>query len=380
MRTLLFSDCGVPTGYGRIADEVGTRLVGRGMDVMGVSLPYDGLLPAKSNDTLLPYWVAALGGKASWQTELFKILQAVQPELVIGIQDMPYLEQLSEMPYDWSKTRLILVSPVDGVPIYPSWVRTAGRADAFFSISNYGVEAYKRAGVMNALPLIPGVNPKTFFKQTPAQRANSRALMGYGEKTFVLGTMAMNQGRKCISLMLKAFFNLVERYPGLDAKYHLDMDRESPAGWNIPALCEQHFWDINRLTFRNDVSELSLTDRFNMLDAHMVIAHREGYGLPLVEAMACGVTSIAMDYCSGTEIVGDGKGVLVPCIDYAVPSTWGGADDKFPDLGKLETDLLRLAQDISYRQATAERGHVWAQTQTWDNNFEPFWETVKALT
>lgn len=380
MRILIFSDCGVPTGYGRIADEVGLRLHARGLNIMGASLPFDGLLPAQTNDGPLPYWVAALGGKPSWHGELLKILQVTKPDMVIGIQDMPYLEQLSEMPYDWSSTRLILVSPVDGVPIFPSWVRTAKRADAFFSISHFGVEAYKHAGVHGTLPLIPGVNPNTFFKQPAAKRASSREVMGFDNKTFVLGTMAMNQGRKCISLMLKAFFNLVERYPGMNIRYHLDMDAVSPAGWNIPELCEQYSWDAKRLSFRGDVKELALEDRYNMLDAHMVIAHREGYGLPLVEAMACGVPSIALDYCSGTEIVGDGKGVLIPSIDYSVPGTWGGAEDRFPVMRVLEDALLRLYEDVPYRTEVADAGCAWAQTQTWDNNFGPLWEVVQALT
>lgn len=376
-RVLIFSDCGVPSGYGRIADELGVRLVKQGYQVMGASLPFDGLLPPRMNGNPLPYWVAALGGK-NWVQELFKVLQTTQPEILIGIQDMPYLDQMMEMPYDWSKTKVIMVSPVDGVPIHPNWVRAARKADAFFTISHYGVEAYRRAGVHEVKPLIPGVDLSIFSKQSMAKREATRALLKYDTEDFVVGTMAMNQGRKAISLMLTAFFNVAKSYPGLKMKYHLDMDRVSPAGWDIPSLCAQYNWDMDLLTFRDQVNEIPLEDRYNMLDAHMVIAHREGYGLPLVEAMACGVPSIAMDYCSGREIT-QGHGILIPVIDYAVPGTWGGAEDHFPDMDALELALLNLAEDKPFRETVAKQCHAWAQTQTWEASFIAMFEALGRL-
>jgi glycosyltransferase involved in cell wall biosynthesis len=379
MRTLIFSQSGVPTGYGRIADEIGIRLVQRGHSVMAASMPYDGLLPPRKDNEPLPYWVVGLSGKP-WNMELLKVMQATNPELVIGIEDAPYLQQMMEMPYDWSKTKVILITPVDGVPIHPHWIRTAKQADAFFSISHFGVEAYRRAGVHNTLPFIPGANPAEFFQQSTDKREATRVFMKYEPKTFVLGTMAMNQGRKAISLMLKAFFNVVRTYPGLDIRYHLDMDSASPAGWDIPILCEQFGWDASRLTFRDKTGMLTLNDRYNMLDAHVVISHREGYGIPLVEAMACGVPSIAMDYCSGTEIIGEDRGVLIPAIDYAVPGTWGGAEDKFPDMGKLESAILTLAENRAYRSTLAKNALAWAQTQTWDASFNnSLWPAIEEL-
>lgn len=305
-KVLVLSDCGTPSGYGRIADEVLTRFAKRGIEVFAASLGYDGLLPPVLDNTRLPYWVASLAGKP-WLEEFQKLIGPTAPDFILVIQDAPYIEAVRNLPLDWSQIGFMAITPVDGVPIFPRWVQTLGTADAAMSISEFGVAAYRKAGVPVNL-CRPGVDPNVFFKKPDAARAENRAKLGLAPGQFIVGTMAMNQGRKAISLMLKAFFEFCADKP--DARYLLDMEAQSPAGWDIPALCDQFGWDKSRLIFRADAVRAgvtSLADRYNLLDAHMVISHREGYGLPLAEAMACGAVSLALDYCSGPEIVGGGR-------------------------------------------------------------------------
>ena len=71
-------------------------------------------------------------------------------------------------------------------------------------------------------------------------------------------------------------------------------------------------------------------------------SHREGLRRAACRTMACGVVGIALDYCSGTEICGDRRGVMVNAIDYTTVSTWGGALDKHPDIADLTSKLQML--------------------------------------
>lgn len=367
VKALIVSDCGVPTGYGRIADQVGVRLAKRGLQIYAASYAYDGLLPASYEGQPLPYPVASLAGKPNWPELVAQLVTVIQPDVVLSIQDFPYAQAIKAAPLiDWSKHAFIVLTPVDGVPIYPEWLDVMKGADAGLTISEFGVEAFRQAGIAVSL-CRPGVDGNVFFKLPAEARARIRAALGVADDGFLVGTAAMNQGRKCISLMLKAFFEFAADKP--NARYLLDMDPISPAGWNLPALCRQYGYDASKLIFRADAERagvLQLKDRFNALDAHMVISHREGYGLPLAEAMACGVVSMALDYCSGTEICGEGRGILIKETGYRVPGTWGGAEDAFPDLHDLAQKLQWLYDHPAERAALAERGMEWARAQTWD--------------
>jgi glycosyltransferase involved in cell wall biosynthesis len=364
-KIFILSDSGVPSGYGRIADEIGTRLKARNYEVMAASLQYDGLLPPMHEGAPLPYWVGSLAGHPDWLQKTVNMIGAWGPDLVLSIQDFPYHEQLYNSGLDWSQYGRILITPVDGVPIFPAWLDTLAKADEAFTISRFGKQAFAKAGHEVGL-CIPGVNLSAFYKMRDDERAELRKKLGIEEGAFVVGTVAMNQGRKCISLMLRAFFEFAQDKP--KARYLVDMDAVSPAGWDIPQLCKSFGWDESKLIYKHQALAaglFELRERYNVMDAHMVISHREGYGLPLVEAMACGVVSMALDYCSGTEIV-SGRGCLIKPIPYSTPGTWGNAEDKYPDMDDLKAQLQRLYEDAPYRAQMAEAGMAWARTQTWD--------------
>lgn len=364
-KILVVSDDGVATGYGRISMEVNTRLVKRGYNVYAASLPYDGLMPPNYEGAPLPYWVASLNGK-NWVEAVMGVTHAYQPDVIICCQDMPYAEALRNAPLDWSRYGFIVITPVDGAPVFPRWIDLLKQADGTLSISEFGVKTHRMAGVASEL-CRPGVDGNKFFKLPDDQRAELRARLGIAPGAFVLGSMCMNQGRKAIYHMVKGFFAFAADKP--DARYLMDMEAVSPAGWDIPALCQNFGWDVSKLIFRADCLRaglVELRERYNVLDAHVVLAHREGYGLPLAEAMACGVVSMALDYCSGREICGDGRGVLIKPLDYTNASTWGNALDYHPDVNDFAAQLERLYAHPHERAAIAERGMAWARLTTWD--------------
>lgn len=365
-KILVVSDDGVSSGYGRISAEINPRLIKRGHHIMAASLSYDGLLPATYDGEQLPYHVASLQGKPNWPDLVVAIASAYQPDIIWVIQDAPYSGIVRNAPLDWSRIAFIMTSPVDGAPIHPAWVDTAKQSDAVLTISEFGVKAWAEAGIQAGLTR-PGINPNKFYRIPDDGRARIRQALGIAPDAFVLGMMAQNQGRKDVTGTLKAFFDFAKDKP--TARLLLDMDEVSPAGWDIPSLCKQFSWDAGKLLFRSECIKRGVTelrDRYNILDAHAVLAFREGFGLPILEAMACGVVSMAQDWCAGTEVLTDGRGILIPAIDYFMPSTWGGALDKLPDL-KVMTDKLQWLHDnAEERAAMAKRGMEWARRQTWD--------------
>src|SRR3972149_4926398 len=98
----------------------------------------------------------------------------------------------------------------------------------------------------------------------------------------------------------------------------------------------------------------------------MLVGPRVGFGLPLVESMACRVPTLALDWCSGPEIVGEGRGMLVKRLAYMEHGTWGGARGALPDGAGAIEKMEMLYADRALAAYTAERGYEWAIRQTWD--------------
>lgn len=368
VKLLVCSDDGVPSGYGRIAMEINTRLKRRGYDITAASYRYDGKLPAQYEGAPLEYWVAALKPGANdphGVGEILPLIGAVQPDIIMVIQDAPFAFSLRHAPIDWSQHGFIVVTPVDGAPIYAPWIDMLANADGVLTISQFGVDAMKAQGVAAKL-CRPAADVNKFYPLNSERKQAARAKLGIAPDAFVLGTVAMNQGRKCITHMLEAFYTFAADKP--TARYLLNMDKVSPAGWDIPVLCQMRGWDASKLVWKEDCERagVDMNERYNIMDAHAVVSHREGFGLPLVEAQAAGVVSIALDYCSGPEVCGDGRGVLVNKIGYQTVSTWGNALDEHPDVAHMVSELQRLYDNPAERVMIAQRGMTWARSQSWD--------------
>lgn len=386
-RLLWFGDLVNPTGFGRIGNEITRRLVLRGWPVLGLSVPWNGY---PLNPLLLP--VIPMGGIDIWN-RLAHVVHQEKPDVVVVCQDFPYAQTAFHgCRIDWSQHRFMTVTPIDGTPIHPEWLRMVDLGDATLVISRFGVEAMRLAGKRVDL-LHPGVDTGEFYPARPGEAAAARAKLNIPPDAFVLGMFAMNQGRKCISMTVAAFLEFARDKP--DAYLYLDMDKASPAGWDVPTLCAQldphgEVLTPQRVLFREQAVEplqdgqtapprMALRDRYLLCDVNSVVSHREGFGLPLLEGMACGVVGMALDWCSGPEIVGEGRGALVRRLDYMEYGTWGHARDAFPDMQNWIGQLNRLYDQPGERLALAERGRQWAVEQTWDAAADQFEAALKRV-
>lgn len=101
--------------------------------------------------------------------------------------------------------------------------------------------------------------------------------------------------------------------------------------------------------FTGFLPEEDLPALYSGADAFLCVSLYEGFGLPLLEAMACGTPVLASRASSLPEVVGD-AGLLVDPLD---------AD-------KIAAAMLRLVEDTNYRKELAERGRLRAASFTWD--------------
>jgi len=88
----------------------------------------------------------------------------------------------------------------------------------------------------------------------------------------------------------------------------------------------------------------------------------EGFGLPALEAMACGCPVVAYRNSSLPEVVGD-AGILVPNRDAEA-------------LGRAAADLMR---DPSRRQLLIDKGLAQAKRFSWENTARQTIDAYRSL-
>lgn len=371
MKIFYLSDAPIPSGFGRISGEIFLRLAQRGHEIAGASTLWDGVMPigVPTGTPLLhpyPFRIAGLAGRDIW-TYTANLIGMANPDVVVVCQDFPYAQTLyHNCRLDWSKRAIVNITPIDGEPINPDWLALVDDVDATLVISRFGVEAMRKAGKRVSL-CHPGVDTHIFRPADADEKAALRAKAGIAPDAFVVGMAAMNQGRKAIPHTLEGWWEFAR--DKANAYLELDMDKVGGAGWDIPKLTQHIGIPDGRIIYKEDLVAKGLgelRDRFCIMDAHSVLSHREGFGLPLLESMACRIPTLAMDWCSGTEIVGGGKGFLVRVVPQHRFSTWGNAMDFDPDIYHFAELLNQIYAHPLQAQGVADVGYEWAKQQTWD--------------
>ena len=104
-----------------------------------------------------------------------------------------------------------------------------------------------------------------------------------------------------------------------------------------------------RVIFSGFVPDDDLAALYSGAMAFLYLSFYEGFGLPVLEAMQCGVPVIASDNSSLPEVVGDG-GTLVACTD----------------LDQVCANMLALYGDEKLRRQQSERALIRSREFSWE--------------
>lgn len=139
---------------------------------------------------------------------------------------------------------------------------------------------------------------------------NDRAVMRERKLTpgylLFVGTL---EPRKNIELLVRAYASLS---PELKHAHQLVIAGQK--GWNFQPIFDAvlEFKLQNRVKFLGRVDDDSLPSLYRQARVFLFPSHYEGFGLPPLEAMACGTPVIASNVSSLPEVVGKGGILLAP--------------------------------------------------------------------
>jgi glycosyltransferase involved in cell wall biosynthesis len=144
---------------------------------------------------------------------------------------------------------------------------------------------------------------------------------------------------------------LLTAYAALTADWPHALVLAGKKGWYTDALFTQVKQQglEERVHFTDYIPDEELPGLYNLAEVFAFPSRYEGFGLPPLEAMACGVPVVSSNAASLPEVIGD-AGLLVPPDD--------------PDA--LAAALRRVLSDADLRAELRARGWRQAARFTWD--------------
>lgn len=305
MRILWVSNASwVPTGYGNQTKLTLPALQALGHQI-GLFAYYglDGAIVDMGGMTVYP------SGTVPWGNDLVRAhAQQHRADLVISLMDV-WVQEFWNERFAEIGMRFAPWTPIDMTPAPEKVVERLQGVTNIIAMSRFGERQLQAAGFDNVVYIPHAVDVNVF---RPLDQADCRRALGLPEDKFIVGMVAANTGRpsrKAIPEQVLAFKRFQQSHP--DALLYLHMLRGHPAHDGIdmePLLADLGlvedddviFTDQYRLSVGfNDQQMVQLYNSFDILTAASL---GEGFGIPILEAQACGTPVVVSDNTTGPEL------------------------------------------------------------------------------
>lgn len=196
-----------------------------------------------------------------------------------------------------------------------------------------------------------GVDP-VYRPLSQPQAASIRATYGIAHDTFCLLNVGSNHPRKNVFSILKALAELRQQ----TAPIHYPQVHFIKAGADFTNeqkifITEQNLTDC--VTYAGKPDKEALAWLYCVADALIAPSIYEGFGITLLEAMACGTPVITSNVTSLPEVVGEAGIMVAP-----------------EDTQAIVEAILKLINDVNYRDNLIKQGTQRVKTFTWQNAAE----------
>lgn len=260
-----------------------------------------------------------------------------RPDVVIDIRDWWMMEFQSRAAfrkfYKW-----LIMPTVDSSPQQEQYIDTYLDADAVFTYSEYGQEVLEKDS--NGQIKVTGIaSPGADFEnlQPVVNKKQHRESAGFMDNINIVGTVMRNQRRKLYPNLIESFGRMLQNNPELQKNTYLYLHTSYPdLGWDLPYFIKKYGMGHNTLvtykckncnnffpSFYQDakipcskcglpeavlpntsfgVTTKELGQIINWFDLYVQYSVCEGFGMPQVEAGACGIPAITVDYSAMSSV------------------------------------------------------------------------------
>ena len=266
------------------------------------------------------------------------------PDIVCDIRDFWMLDFQERSPFR-KYFKWCIMPTVDAAPQARQWIYTYSGADACLTYSDWAGEVLQKqsSGKINYIGSSP---PSAHPAYKPlGQSEDIKEYYNIDPSKLIIGTVMRNQRRKLYPDLFEMFRKFLDKVENPE-KYILYCHTSYPdMGWDLPELLQTHNLSSHVMVtyvcpetrkpfpsfFRGAITVSPYTNKFNasisnvkvglsyddlasivnMFDIYLQYANCEGFGLPQVEAAACGVPVMSTDYSAMESVIRQLGGIPV---------------------------------------------------------------------
>ena len=302
------------------------------------------------------------------------VLLDFMPDIVMDIRDWWMLEFEQRCPFremfHWA-----IMPTVDASPQNPQWINTYNSADSVFAYSEFGRDTM--LSQCDSLKFVDVASPSASQSFTPVpDKRQHKESMGIGADSIIVGTVMRNQKRKLYPDLLQSFRSFLDK--SKRDNVFLYLHTYSPdVGWELPQLihdngltnrvlmtykcktckninvdffqnsiqvCNKCRGFTNQLVgISNPIEEIELSKIYNLFDIYVQYANSEGFGMPQLEAVNCGLPVISTYYSAMQSVIDNIGGIGIKPLSY-YKECETGCDRAVPDNEKFVSELESLVQ------------------------------------
>ena len=209
--------------------------------------------------------------------------------------------------------------PIDHQPTPPDVLRFLQRDNVKpIAMSKFGSRMLDITGVEHLYvphAIEPVFQPTESVTLPNGKKMTGREFMGWEEDRFVVTMVATNKGaqpaRKAWAENILAFSIFAKDKP--DAVLYLYTEPDGAmAGINLPTLLDacgvekDRYKVVDQYAYRHGLPQQMMAAMYTASNVLLACSMGEGFGIPVIEAQACGCRVIVSNFTAQPELVGDG--------------------------------------------------------------------------
>lgn len=297
-------------------------------------------------------------------------------DVIFTLQDIWTLDPNALRQLAKEGKRWIPILPVDHEPIPPAILDRCRMAYRVVSYSPFGHEELLRHGYHSTY--IPHTVDMNAYQKR--DRSEARKRLGIAEDVFLFGMVAANKDnppRKSFQEVMDSFKLFHDKHP--KSALYLHTFTRQAGGFPIDDYAKVlgiqdvvYHGDFYDMMFNIQPEDMSYI--YSCFDCLLAPSQNEGFGVPIVEALACEVPVITTDFTAMRHLVEDGvTGYKIkvaykrftPLLSYVA----------IPDVADLYEKMEKIYTDDRVKMGKAGRKFVeenFELEMVWQNHWIPF--------